>query len=200
MRVRTFVIMAGWSVLSLCAVADITIAQDLELQTRLEPCCGTPAPQAEGQGERKIRDRNADAIPERDRFKISVEIPIPSAGLGITTPEQAASADVRAILSRNGTPYAECFLAFDNNTDDDGSDDDANRAQYKVDVEELQVKSRALRRQRKGRCDIDLGAVDVQVGIPNVEAGDVVTATVVKDSGNRSLDVDFLDGVFERKP
>jgi hypothetical protein len=197
--------------------ADAGFSQDLRLQTRLEPCCVAAASRVEGQAERRLRDRNGDTIPERDRFKVTVEIPLPTPELGLTTPEQASSADVRVILSRGHSPYAECFLRLDGVVDDSGNqslhssgDDDSGhdigddngtdstaRAQYKLDLELLQAKGVKRLRQKKGTCDIDLTTEGRQSGMPNIQPGDVALATIVTNPADPATDIDFLEGTFD---
>ena len=90
--------------------------EKVELEAELEPCCNTPESEAEGDSERKSKTK--DGVSKEERFKAEVEIPIPNA-LGIDE-SNAQSADIRLILSRAGTNYAECQLVFDEIEDDDG--------------------------------------------------------------------------------
>jgi len=148
----------------------------VELEAELEPVAGTPEPDVEGDSERKTKTKKG--VLKEDRFKAEVEIPIPNA-LGIDE-GNAASADVRLILSRGGANYAECQLVFDEVEDDD----DGLEAEYKLD---LRIKKNGKTKAR-GSCD---------VGFPDVQDGDVATAVLVVDPANRAADVVLLQGTYE---
>jgi len=180
MRGKLFVLTALWLFGSVLVMADMSLARDERFRARLRPCCGDPEPKAEGRAERRVRP---DGM--RDRFRVNVEIPIPSEGLGIETPDEARSADVRLSLSRGGTPYAECFLQLDDPQEVE------DQAEYQVDLRRLG----SFLRQRKGACDTDLGTDGIQSGIPDVQERDVATATVVSDDS----DIPFLEGTFEMR-
>lgn len=160
----------------------------VRFRTALEPCCGEPEPNAEGKAERRIQTKKGEVW--KDRFKGQVEIPIPSPGLGISSPEEAVAADMRLILSRAGTPYAECVLALAEDEEDEGE------AEYRVDVEWRVKKGVPILRQKKGTCNIDLATEGAQAGVPDVRAGDLVTAVRVQNPADRTQDLPFLEGVF----
>ena len=159
-----------------------------KLVAELAPCCGNPEPHAEGKAARKTHSKDGSAA--QDRFAARVEIPIPSTGLGITDP---TTADIRLVLSRAGTDYAECFLVLDDNEDESGDDDaGGTSAEFVVKVGSKASSTGPVVKQIKGQCDIDLATADVQPGVPDVQAGDVATVRVV----NGSSSVDFLQGTF----
>lgn len=163
--------------------------------TATSPCdpAGTPLePGAEG--EAKHKKETQKGVVKKDEFKGTVKIPFPSTALGITDEDKAKAADVRLILSQAGTPFAECRLAFDKiEADDDDDDDDAAvMAEYKVSVRMQKGTVQA----KKGVCDVDLLTADIQSGVPDAQADDLVTATLVVDSTDRTKDVDFLQGTF----
>ena len=142
-------------------------AADVRLQADLVACCGNPEPEAGGEADRRIRGKN-------NRFQAEVDIPIPN-GLGITA-GNAGAADVRLILSRGGTDYAECRLVFDEIEHDKSSGE--VEAEYKLHLRG---------KKNRGSC----GA-----GLPDIQAGDVGTVTLVTNTANRALDVDLLQGSF----
>lgn len=177
----------------------------IEVEAELEPCgaispatspcdpSGTPPePGAEGTVEHKQESQNS--VVKKNEFKAEVKIPFPSAPLGITDEAAAESADIRLILSHaDGSEFAECRLAFaeiESEDEDDDEDDSGVYAEYKVDV---RIKKGVVQ-AKKGTCTL----IDPPgPGVPNAMAGDVATATLVSDSTNRILDVDFLQGPFE---
>jgi hypothetical protein len=154
------------------------------------PCdpAGTP-PEPDAEGTARHEKESKSGVVKKDEFKGKVKIPVdPSSQLGIIDEAAAEGADIRMILSRAGTDFAECLLEFDEVEDEDGED----QAEYKVDV---RLKKGAVQ-AKKGMCDIDLLAAGIQSGIPDAKAGDIVTATLVVNSANRTLDVDFLQGIL----
>lgn len=147
---------------------------DTRLEADLEPCCNTPEPKAEGDAERRTQTKN-NAIKD-DRFKVEVELPIPNTlGIDVGT---ARTADIRLILTRGTTDYAECRLVFDEIQQDKTTGQ--IEAEYKLDLR--------ANKTGKGSCD---------GGLPAVQAGDVSTATLVANPADRTLDVDLLQGTFE---
>ena len=192
---------------SVFMLADVSHAKVSKVKVHvvadLEPCgaaapttspcdpAGTPpAPDAEGRM-RRIKEIRKGVI-KVDKFKGTVKIPIPASALGIVDEASAENADIRLILSRNGTDFAECLLEFDEIDEDD--DDDELQAQFKVHVRIHKGTTQA----KKGVCDIDLETSDIQSGVPDSQSGDVATATFVIDPNTRGADVDFLQGTFER--
>lgn len=180
---------------------------EVEVEADLQPCGASalatspcdptgipPEPDAEGEAKHKKETRNG--VVKKDEFKGKVKIPIdPDSQLGIIDEAAAEGADIRLILSRAGADFAECRLAFDEIEAEDGED----RAEYKVDV---RIKKGAVQ-AKKGVCDLNLTTAAIDLGVPDAQAGDVVTATLVnptetnKNPADRTLDVDFLQGTFE---
>lgn len=136
-------------------------------QADLTPCCGNPEPQATGEADRRIDSKD-------NRFQAEVYIPIPN-GLGITI-GNARSADVRLILSRGVTEYGECRLVFDEIAQDKTTGQ--VEAEYKLDLRN---------KKSRGSCS---------PGLPDVQAGDVGTVTLVTNPADRTLDIDLLQGIF----
>jgi hypothetical protein len=151
-------------------------SEKVKLEAELEPCCNTPEAGAEGESER--RSKTKDGVSKEERFKAEVEIPLPNA-LGIDQ-SNAQSADIRLILSRAGTNYAECLLVFDEIEDDNGEIE----VEYKLD---LRVKKDGTQKS-KGSCD---------VGLPDVADGDLATAVLVVNPLDRSQDIFLLEGAYE---
>jgi hypothetical protein len=138
----------------------------VQLHTDLDPCCGVPEPQATGEAQRRITSKE-------NRFQAEVEIPMPN-GLGITV-GNAKTADVRLILSRGGTDYTECRLVFDDIQQDTTGQLDA---EYKLDLRN---------KKSRGSCT---------AGLPDIQTGDVATATLVINPADRTQDIDLLQGTF----
>jgi hypothetical protein len=185
MRSVRVVFTAFWLLSLLFITAGTSVAKDIRVRAKLEPCCGNPEVAAEGD----VRLRVRGIIVRRLRFGVGVGFPIPSAGLGITTPDEATNADVRLILDREGNAYAECFLDVDAVTE--------TRAEYKVDLRLLGVGTQKILQERRGTCDVDLTTPDIDAGIPLIFPGDLATVTLVTDPQDRNLDLDFLDGIFD---
>lgn len=192
-----------------------------EVEVELEPCgavapatspcdlvAGTPPePHAEGDAEHMKKIRNG--VVKKDEFKGEVKIPIDSnSQLGIIDEAAAKVADIRLILSHeDGTDFAECRLAFDEIEMEDEEDEDGeDEAEYKLNV---RIKKGAVQAKR-GVCDVDLTNVDtttgnaiIDSGVPDVQADDVATATLVdptetdKNPADRTQDIDFLQDTFE---
>lgn len=139
----------------------------VQLQADLVPCCGNPEPQATGEADRRVSNKD-------NRFQAEVFIPVPN-GIGVTI-GNARSADVRLILTRSGTDYAECRLVFDEVQQDKKTGQ--VEAEYKLDLRN---------KKTRGSCSPSL---------PDIQAGDVGTATLVTNPSDRTLDVDLLQGIF----
>jgi len=169
-------------------------ATKTEVKAHLAPCCGSPEPDAHGDADRKTVSKPAGI--HVDHFSADVEIPAPSPGLGVTDP---ALADVRVVLSRESIDYAECFLRLDADETEGDEDDDAGATQAEFQVKVLFVDRHGspLLKEIKGRCDVDLATAGVQPGVPDVEAGDVATASVVDPA--TSIRTPFLQGTFVAK-
>lgn len=146
--------------------------ENIRVRAELEPCCDEPEPGAEGKSERKTDFK--EGVMVRDRFKAMLDIPIPSEGLGILTAEEAAAAEVRVTLSRDGVAYAECTLAFAA----DEEEEEGDKAHFAVDIDLKVKKEVPVLNEKKGSCDTDLATNDVQAGVPDVLEGDVITATL----------------------
>jgi hypothetical protein len=110
--------------------------------------------------------------------------------LGIVDEASAGNADIRLILSRHGTDFAECFLQFDEFDDED----EGIQAVFKIHV---RMEKGAVK-VTKGVCDVDLGIAGIQSGVPDAQDGDLATATLVRNSADRTQDIDFLQDAFEQ--
>jgi hypothetical protein len=169
-----------------------------EVQAELAPCCGNPEPSEPGAtGKAKRKAVSKDGSPRTDHFSADIEIPIPSAGLNITDP---TTADIRLMLSREGTNYAECFLVLDADelAEPEGDDDDGRAATAEFHVKIMSAVKKdgpPVVRQVKGECSVNLDTADVQLGVPAVQAGDVATVRVV-DSATFT---EFALGTFTAK-
>lgn len=152
-----------------------------ELRAKLRAGAGDPEPELRGEARRRTQN---DSKGTKDEFKGRIDFPFPGNSLGITTEDAAALADIRLILSRDGSDYAECFLEFD---DDELGDE----AEFKVDIRRRDGRLE----EKKGTIDTDLSLPGVQVGLPAVQAGDTVRA-VLKDAGG---DLMLVEGLFKRK-
>jgi hypothetical protein len=145
-------------------------------QADLDPCCATPEPNANGEVDRRI-DSQKGAVKD-NRFTAEVYIPLPNV-LGIDA-SNARSKDIRLILSRANTDYAECRLVFDDISTDPTTGQ--TEVEYKLD---LRVKKKPLK--ARGSCD---------GGLPTIENNDVVTAVLVVNPADRTQDIDLLQGIF----
>jgi hypothetical protein len=166
-----------------------------EFRAKLEPCCGEPELDATGKAKRRIQAPNSKK--QKEEFDGKITIPVP--GLGITDEATAMEADLRLLLSREDTPYAECLLEFDEFETEEDEGESHSEAEYTVNVRSQMRKGIALQQARKGTCDTDLGTEGIQLGVPDVQAGDVITATLVVDPEDRSQDIFFLEGTFAKK-
>ncbi|CBE69448.1 MAG: hypothetical protein F9K13_09455 [Candidatus Methylomirabilis oxygeniifera] len=165
----------------------------VKVRAELEPFDTSPEPDAEGQARHHKEIRKG--VIKKDEFKGMVTIPVPSPDLGITR-DNAKNADVRLILSHDTIDYAECLLkfgGFEDEDDDSDDDDEAAQAHFRVHVRTKHGAAVA----KKGTCDINLTTVAVDLGVPDVQDGDLATITLVTDSNNRGTDIDFLEGTFE---
>ncbi|MBZ0170448.1 hypothetical protein MELA_02953 [Candidatus Methylomirabilis lanthanidiphila] len=162
----------------------------VHVRADLEPFDTSPAPDAEGQARHHKEIRKG--IIKKDEFKGMVKIPVPSPDLGITK-ENVEHADVRLILSRNNTDYAECRLKFHEIEAEDDDDDGGVQAHFSIHVRT----KHGVPRAKKGTCDINLATIAIDLGVPDAQAGDLATATLVTDPNNRGADIDFLEGDFE---
>lgn len=105
----------------------------------------------------------------KHRLVLNLHVPFHNTILPVSSFRNARALDVRATLSRDGAPYAICFLAPNR---------DRNRPfsiEYKVDLE-LKIKKNRFR-SKKGYCDIDLNQADVQRGLPELNRGDSIVVT-----------------------
>lgn len=201
----------------------ITIIEKVKVGAELEPCgavapatspcdsTGTPLESdAEGTAGREKQSRNG--VVQKDEFKGKLKIPVdPGSLLGMIDELAAEGADIRMILSRDDgtglfTDFAECRLVFDEiEVEDEAHEEDSEAyAEYKVDV---RIKKGSVQ-AKKGVCDVNLTNVDetgnaiIDSGIPDAQANDVASATLVdptetdKNPADRTLDVDFLQGTF----
>lgn len=178
----------------------------IDVRAELEPCgavapatapcdpAGTP-PESDAKGKMRHQKEIRKGVLKKDEFKGNVKMRAhPASALGIVDEASAENADIRLILSRNGSDFAECFLQFDEFDDDDDDDDEEIQAVFKIHV---RMKKGAVK-VTKGVCDVDLGAAGIQSGVPDAQDGDLATATRVIDPTNRTFDIDFLEGTFEQ--
>lgn len=164
----------------------------INVRAELEPFDTSPVTDAEGMARHHKEIRKG--VVKKDELKGMVKILVPASALGITNEETAEHADIRLILSRNGADYAECLLEFDEIEAEDDDDDEEVQAHFRVHVRT----KHGVPRAKKGTCDVDLTTAAIDLGVPDVQAGDLGTVALITDPNNRSLDVDFLDGIFEK--
>lgn len=168
----------------LAASFEVAQAQGLNIAV-LTPCCGEPDPAAMGLVQLNTLIR--PEVAQIDVFSGSVTIPSPSE-LGIGNER---TADIRLRFTRAEADYAECFLDYAKDWDGDGSDGDTP-ATYIISIVNAQIRIGTLFKQFAGFCDVDLSTVEIEAGIPAVQAGDFVTAVSVISS----VGTPFLQGVF----
>jgi len=205
MRGKPLLITTLCLTLSLCCLAAVSQADpghkgkksQSTLKASLTPCCEDPVlePEAEGRAKRTTQFKKGNV--QKDTFTAEVTVPVPSTGLGIADQAAAEAADIRLVLSRGGTDYAECLLEIDQGENDE--DEGESEATYQVDVQLQVKKSGPVLKEEQGTCDVDLGTDGVQPGVPDVQAGDVATAVVVVDPTDRTKDLPFVDGTFAQK-
>ena len=176
----------------------------VEFKTNLDACCAAASEDNDGKAE--YRKQTSNGVTKQERFRTQAKIELPSAVLGIVDATSAQAADVRVILTRSGTDYAECTLDFDEVEQETEMEDGVNQvkteAEFAVDIRNQLKKNSLVARASKGTCDIDLTAPGTQAGVPVVQAGDTATVTLVDPSeatlapASRALDKDFLQGTF----
>ena len=172
----------------------------VEVEAKMWPV-GSPAIEPNAKGEAKHEQETKNGALKKDKFEGEVKISVgPTSGLGIVDETAARNANIRLLLSRAGASFAECRLDFYKIERKRGR----VMAEYKVDV---RMQNGAVQ-ARWGECDVDLtnsdavGDAVIDSGIPNAQANDVSTALLVDSTeedlnpGDRTLDDDFLDGVF----
>ncbi len=169
----------------------------IDVRAELEPADGSPEDDAKGKMRHQKEIRKG--ILKKDEFKGNVRMRAhPASALGIVDEASAENADIRLILSSNGTDFSECFLQFDEFDDDDDDEDEDEdeeiQAVFKIHV---RMKKGAVK-VTKGACDVDLGTAGIQSGVPDVQDGDLATATLVRNPADRTQDIDFLEGTFEQ--
>ena len=175
-----------------------------EFKTNLDACCAAASEDNDGKAE--YRKQTNNGVTKQERFRTQVRVELPSAVLGIADAASAQAADVRVILTRSGTDYAECTLEFDEVEQEmeieDGGSELKTEAEFAVDIRNQLKKNNLVVRANKGACDIDLTAPGTQAGVPVVQAGDTATVTLVDPTettlapASRALDKDFLQGTF----
>lgn len=176
----------------------------VDVRAELEPCgavapatvpcdpAGTP-PEPDAKGKMRHQKEIRKGVLKKDEFKGNVKMRVhPASALGIVDEASAENADIRLILSRNSTDFAECFLQFDEFDDDD--DEEEIQAVFKIHV---RMKKGAVK-VTKGVCDVDLGTAGIQSGVPDAQDGDLATATLVRNPADRTQDIDFLQDIFEQ--
>lgn len=104
------------------------------------------------------------------RFRAWVSLPLPSSIPAAADINASAALSLGLTLSRAGTAYAHCQLAFDAPEAQENDDSPAARAQYRLDV---RVRGNKLPSSR-GSCDLDLTTEGVQSGVPSIQKGDSV--------------------------
>lgn len=178
----------------------------VDVRAELEPCgavalatspcdpAGTP-PEPDAKGKMRHQKEIRKGVLKKDEFKGNVKMRVhPASALGIVDEASAENADIRLILSRNSTDFAECFLQFDEFDDDEEDEDEAIQAVFKIHV---RMKKGAVK-VTKGVCDVDLGTASIQSGVPDAQDGDLATATLVRNPVDRTQDIDFLQDIFEQ--
>ena len=197
---------AGMALAGAAGVAPAKNGSTTEFKTNLDACCAAPA--EDNKGSAVYRLQTNKGVTKQERFRTQAKIDLPSTALGIADETDARAADVRVILSRTGTDYAECSLPFIEIEQEAEIDDGAvievkTEAEFVVDVRNMLSKKAGLvYREFVGTCDIDLGTAGIQTGVPVVQAGDVATVTLVDPTeaalapAARTLDKDFLQGTF----
>ncbi|HEX2385303.1 MAG TPA: hypothetical protein VHL99_02000 [Candidatus Binatia bacterium] len=173
-------------------------------ETDLDACCDAPSENNGGKADYKLQ--TAKGATKQEVFRTIVHVELPSTVLGLNDASDAQAADVRVILSRTATPYAECSLVFteiQQETEiEDGEPVTTNEASFFVDVRNLLKKGSLQLATPIGTCDVDLGTAGVQGGVPAVQAGDTATVVLVDPSeassppASRTLDDTFLQGTF----
>lgn len=170
-----------------------------EVQADLVPFCTPVFPEttctaadleARGEAERRIKIHKT--FQERNELKIKVEVMLPSTGLGIADAAAAEAADIRVILSRSGAPYAECFLELNEIEAELEDGMLETKAQWRLDVR--------LRSNKKGGPGLRLLKGMCDIGLPDVQDGDVATAVLVIDNPDPAtpdMVTPFLQGMFE---
>jgi hypothetical protein len=176
----------------------------IDLKANLNPCCAAASENNAGSAE-YIKQTNKGAT-KQERFRTQAKVELPSAALGIVDAATAQAADVRVILTRTGTDYAECTLDFDVIAQEiemeHGQTVLASEAEFAIDIRNQLKKGQLVVRVGKGTCDVDLATPGVQAGVPVVQSGDTATVTLVDPSeaslapASRTLDKDFLQGTF----
>lgn len=175
----------------------------VDVRAELEPCgavapatvpcdpAGTP-PEPDAKGKVRHQKEIRKGVLKKDEFKGNVKMRVhPASALGIVNEASAQNADIRLVLSRNGTDFAECLLQFDELEEED--EDEEIQAVFKIHV---RMKKGTVK-VTKGVCDIDLGTAGTQSGVPDVQADDLATATLVRNPADRTQDIDFLQDTFE---
>lgn len=201
MRAKTLLVTALCLFLSPFALADVSLAKsnsktiNTEFEAELEPCCGEPEPDAKGEAKHKTQTKNGAV--KKDEFEGKVKVPVdPSSALGITDEAKAEAADIRLILSNSGEDYAECLLVLVEIETEDEDEEEETEAVYKVDVRLRNKKGSLVLEKKKGTCLILETGLE---GVPNAQAEDVATATLVVNPNDRTQDIDFLQGTFTSK-
>ena len=116
------------------------------------------------------------------RFTVNAKIPVPGTVPLVSNSDGADDLSLSIILSRSGSAYANCTLAYDSLSPLKKS---KQNAEYKLDIRQ----KRASLKTSKGDCDTSLTADGVQSGIPGAKKGDTY---VISDSISGS----FLQGKF----
>lgn len=99
-------------------------------------------------------------------------------------------------MSNSVGDYAECLLVLVEIETEDEDGEVETEAVYKVDVRLKLKKGVLVLEQKKGTCVILATGSE---GVPDVQADDTATATLVVDPNDRTLDKDFLQETFMSK-
>lgn len=129
-----------------------------------------------------------DAAHFRDHFRMYLRVRRRTAD-----PSLLANADDRATLlgtlTRNGVAYAECVFSRVADRDIDFIPDDRRFLDFGVATENIGGDTKAPR----GTCDTDLSSPGVQRGVPDVQASDVLSVTIL---GGPSAGLAVAQGTF----
>lgn len=154
---------------------------DIDKEVNLLPLSGVLT-SATGSVERKLEVKSKKT---KDRVKAKLKLPLPSTVPAVATADEAQDALVTLELSRSGTAYASCTLAFDRYV----RSRKKRYVEYKLDVRsELKTKNSSFSLDvKKGTCDIDLLQDGTQVGVPDIESGDSIKLNYLTTSSEVEL-------------
>ena len=131
-----------------------------------------------GSVERKV-EREKSKV--KDEFKITVHIPVPSTIPPLADENGASGLELSAALARAGQVYAVCSLALDHL---ELSRRFGTVAEYKAVVRSRTKRGATSEEFKKGACDVDQATAGIQLGLPDLQAGDTVS---ISNSGSSFL-------------